>query len=77
MLILTRRVGEAICISDDISVRVTEIQGGQVKLAIEAPREIPVHREEVYAVVREENMKAARVDAHTDPKRLWRRRGKT
>lgn len=47
MLILSRRVGEAIMIGDDIIIRVMEI-GGQVRLGIIAPREIEVHREEIY-----------------------------
>jgi carbon storage regulator len=50
MLILTRRIGENIIIGDDIIIRVLDI-GGQVKLGIEAPREIEVHREEIYAKI--------------------------
>ena len=48
MLILTRRVGEAIFINDDIVVRLLGISGNQFRLGIEAPREISVHREEIY-----------------------------
>jgi carbon storage regulator len=48
MLILTRRVGETIMIGDDIIVTVREIQGNNVRLGISAPKEVPVHREEVY-----------------------------
>lgn len=48
MLILTRRVGETIRINDDITVTVLGIQNGQVKLGVEAPKHIEVHREEVH-----------------------------
>lgn len=48
MLILTRRIGETIRINDDITVTVLSIQGGQVKLGVEAPKHIEVHREEVH-----------------------------
>lgn len=47
MLILTRKAGESICIGDDATVKVIGVEGGHVKLGISAPREIPVHREEV------------------------------
>jgi carbon storage regulator len=59
MLILTRKVGEAIAISEHITVRLLEIKGGQVKLGVEAPAHITVHREEVFARIMEENRKAA------------------
>ena len=48
MLILSRHIGETICINDDISVTVLGIQGKQVKLGITAPQGVPVHREEIY-----------------------------
>lgn len=73
MLVLTRRCGESIRIGDDVTVRVMEIQGGQVRIAIDAPREIPVHREEVYEIVRQENLKAGRLSPDTDPAALWRK----
>lgn len=59
MLILTRKVGEAIAIGDQITVRLLEIKGGQVKLGVMAPNHISVHREEVYLRIMEENRKAA------------------
>lgn len=72
MLVLTRRAGESIRIGDEVSVRVLEIQRNQVKLAIDAPREITVHREEVYQLVQKENLQAARHAAESDPAALWR-----
>ena len=71
MLVLTRRPGESIRIGDEISVRVLDIHRGQVRVAIDAPRSIPVHREEVYALVQEQNRKAAEGVAASDPTALW------
>lgn len=48
MLILTRRNGESINIGEDIIIRILAVDGGQVRIGIEAPKEIPVHRDEVY-----------------------------
>jgi carbon storage regulator len=73
VLVLTRKPGESIRIGDDISIVVIEIQRGQVKLAIDAPRDIPVHREEIYELVQDENVKAARHVAESNPAELWRR----
>jgi carbon storage regulator len=63
MLVLTRRVGEGITIGTNIRVVVVEMKGGQVRLGIEAPADVPIHRDEIYAKVREENKKAAAADA--------------
>ncbi len=65
MLILARKVGEAIIIADDIKIRVLESKGGLVKLGVEAPDDIAVHREEIYLRILEENKKAA-MEAPTD-----------
>lgn len=59
MLILTRKIGEAIAIDENITVRLLEIKGGQVKLGVEAPNSVTVHREEVFLRILEENKKAA------------------
>lgn len=58
MLVLTRRPGESIVIGNDIVVTIVEIKGGQVRVGVKAPREIQVHREEIYAQVRQENIAA-------------------
>jgi carbon storage regulator len=59
MLILARKPGEAIAIGDAIKIRVLEIKGGQVKIGIEAPDTVAVHREEIYLRIAEENRRAA------------------
>ncbi|HWR67825.1 MAG TPA: carbon storage regulator CsrA [Desulfomonilia bacterium] len=61
MLILTRKVGESVAIGDDIQISVVEIKGTQVKLGIRAPREVSVHRQEIYLKIQEENLRAAQV----------------
>ncbi len=52
MLVLTRRLGEAITIGDDVKIIVVEIDGNQVKLGIEAPRAIEIYREELYEKIK-------------------------
>ncbi len=54
MLVLTRKLGENIRIGDSVKITVLEIRSGQVKLGIEAPPEVKVHREEIYARIQEE-----------------------
>ncbi len=48
MLILTRKVGEAVMVGDEVSFTVLSVKGNQVRLGIKAPREVEVHREEIY-----------------------------
>jgi carbon storage regulator len=59
MLILTRRVGEALMIGDDVSITVLGVKGNQVRLGIDAPRSIAVHREEIYRRIKREQGGAA------------------
>ncbi len=63
MLILTRKLNESITIGDSIEVSVIEIKGDQVKLGINAPREIKVFRKEVYLAIQQENREAAMASA--------------
>ena len=55
MLILTRKVNETLMVGDDVSVTVLGIKGGQIRLGINAPREIAVHRQEVYERIKQES----------------------
>ena len=54
MLILTRRVGESLMIGDDINVTVLSIRGNQVRIGVNAPKNVSVHREEIYERIRHE-----------------------
>ena len=54
MLILTRRTGESIMIGDSVEVKVLGIRSGQVKIGVEAPKDMAVHREEIFNRIREE-----------------------
>lgn len=59
MLILTRRVGETLVIGDDVTVTVLGVKGNQVRLGVNAPRDLPVHREEIYERIQQEKRAAA------------------
>lgn len=59
MLVLARKTGQSIVINDNIELLVIEVRGDQVRLGIEAPKSIPVHRKELLEQIRAENVKAA------------------
>jgi len=66
MLVLARKVGQSIVINDNIQILVIEVRGDQVRLGIEAPRSIPVHRKELLEQIRAENVNAvASTDVET------------
>jgi len=56
MLILTRRVGETLMIGDEVTVTVLGVKGNQVRLGVNAPRDISVHREEIYERIKAEQL---------------------
>jgi len=55
MLILTRRVGETLMIGDEVTVTVLGVKGNQVRIGVNAPRDVSVHREEIYERIKKEN----------------------
>ncbi|MUV39060.1 Carbon storage regulator like protein [Lentibacillus sp. JNUCC-1] len=59
MLVLTRKSGESLQIGEDIEIKVLEITGDQVKIGIEAPKSVDIHRREVYLQIQHENSEAA------------------
>ncbi|MEN2986426.1 MAG: carbon storage regulator CsrA, partial [Thermodesulfovibrionaceae bacterium] len=61
MLVLTRKLGQSIRIGDEIIIKVLDIDGSQVRIGIEAPKGIPIFREELYEKLRESNIEALRV----------------
>ena len=77
MLVLTRKVGERINIGDDIIVGVIEIDRGNIRLGIEAPRNITILRQEVYERIQEQNLQSSRGVSKDIEKaaNLWRKKG--
>lgn len=59
MLVLSRRIGESIVIGNQVTITVLEVRGDQVRIGIDAPRDVQVHREEVWQQLQEENERAA------------------
>lgn len=59
MLVLSRSVGETLHIGDDITVTVLDVEGNQVRIGIDAPKDVPVHREEIYQLVQAEKRQKA------------------
>lgn len=60
MLILTRRIGESICIGDDVTVRILGINGNQIRIGVDAPKSVEVHRDEIYDKIQEEKGRSPR-----------------
>jgi carbon storage regulator len=62
MLVLSRQRDESIIIGDNVVVTIVDIRGDKVRLGIQAPQEIPVHRREVYEAIQRENLQASQLD---------------
>ena len=65
MLILTRRIGETVMIGEDITVTVLGVKGNQVRIGVSAPRNVAVHREEIFERIKREEAGDAGVDGET------------
>ncbi|WP_394141215.1 carbon storage regulator CsrA [Cytobacillus oceanisediminis] len=64
MLVLTRKLKESIMIGDDIEISVLSIEGDQVKLGINAPKNVDIHRKEIYLSIQQENSSATQAQAN-------------
>ena len=68
MLIITRRPGERIMLGDDTRIHIMEIVGNSVRVGVEAPKSVPIYREEIWTAVKEENEAAAAAKTTTLPR---------
>ena len=68
MLIITRRPGERIMLGDDTRIHIMEIVGNSVRVGVQAPKSVPVYREEIWTAVKEENKAAAAAENTTLPR---------
>ena len=66
MLVLTRKIDESITIGNNIKISILEVKGNQVKVGIEAPKEVPINRTEVYESIIQENIKASNAPIELD-----------
>jgi carbon storage regulator len=66
MLVLTRKKNESIVIRDDIVITIVEIRGDKVRLGFDAPKDVPVHRHEVYEAIKRENEQVENQDGRPD-----------
>lgn len=62
MLALTRKKGESLVVNNNVEITILEIRGDQVKIGVNAPKEVPIYRKEVYLQIQQENKKSAGVD---------------
>jgi carbon storage regulator len=67
MLVLSRKKNESIIINNDITVVVVEIRGDKVRLGIEAPKEVPVHRKEIHDLIHDQTSKKQAASTHPKP----------
>jgi carbon storage regulator len=66
VLVLTRRLNQSIKIGDDVEIMIIEVRGDQVRLGVTAPRDVAVHRKEVYLQIQQENQNAAKEAASNE-----------
>ena len=71
MLALTRKKGEALILNNDIEITILEIKGDQVKIGIQAPKEVAIYRKEIYLQIQKENAESMNVEGLEELKKLF------